>query len=270
MPEINTSVEETYYFHKATDKTRSQCTRHYHNSFEIYYLKSGSCNYFIDNRSYDVRVGDIVLIPEGVIHKTNYDKLIPHTRYLINCSSAYVPRGVLPIIPSMMYLYRNSDISSEVEDLLEKIAKEYERRDEFRNEALRCLTFELFFLLARNINDCTEVSSGSLFIEETVDYIQKNYMNDISLSDMSHAHSVSPEHLSRTFKKETGFGFSEYITLVRLQKAEYMLRNEPGKSVCEIAYACGFNDSNYFSDKFKRSYGVPPSKIKIKSTGRNK
>ena len=82
---------------------------------------------------------------------------------------------------------------------------------------------------------------------------------------MSRLHAVSAEHLSRTFKKETGFGFSEYLTLVRLQKAEYMLRNEPGRSVCEIAYACGFNDSNYFSAKFKQTYGKAPSKFKNKS-----
>ena len=265
MSEYNNIGEDSYYFHKAVNKTRSQCTRHYHNSFEIYYLKDGHCNYFIDNRSYDMQVGDIVLIPEGVIHKTNYDTHDPHTRTLINCSSSYIPRAVLPMIPSMMYLYRNPDIKEEVELLLSKIEAEYDREDDFRDEALRCLTFELFFLLARNANECSEVSAGSLFIEETVKHIQKNYMTDITLSDMARLHSVSPEHLSRTFKKETGFGFSEYLTLVRLQKAEYMLRNEPGKSVCEIAYACGFNDSNYFSDKFKRSYGAAPSKMKRKS-----
>lgn len=267
MPESNASIEDVYYYHKAKDKTRSQCTRHYHNSFEIYYLKAGKCNYFIDNRSYDMQVGDIVLIPEGVIHKTNYSRNEPHTRYLINCSSAYVPRSVLSKIPSMTYLYRNSEITGDVESLIIKIGEEFERSDEFRDEALRCLTYELFFLLARNINECSEVSSGSLFIEETVKYIQKNYMmTDITLSMMAKLHSVSSEHLSRTFKKETGFGFSEYLTLVRLQKAEYMLRNEPGRSVCEIAYACGFNDSNYFSDKFRRSYGVAPSKIKTKAS----
>ena len=264
MPELSIAGEDTYYFHKAENKTNSQCTRHYHNSFEIYYLKEGVCNYFIDNRSYDLQSGDIVLIPEGVIHKTNYDKTEPHTRFLINCTASYVPREVLPIIPSMMYLYRNKEISKRVDDLFVRISEEYERNDSFSEEALRCLTFELFFLLARNANECSEAGSGSLFIEETVKYIQKNYMSDITLSTMAKLYSVSSEHLSRTFKKETGFGFSEYLTLVRLQKAEYMLRNEPGKSICEIAYACGFNDSNYFSDKFRRSYGVAPSSLRRK------
>ena len=87
-------------------------------------------------------------------------------------------------------------------------------------------------------------------------------MNHISLSEMAESFSVSAEHLSRMFKKETGFGFNEYVTLVRLQRAESMLKNENGKSISEIAYACGFNDSNYFSDKFKKAYGVVPSEIR--------
>ena len=257
------SNNDTYYYQKTVGKTKSQCNRHYHNSFEIYYLKDGHCNYFIDNRSYDTQVGDIVLIPEGVIHKTNYDEK-PHTRILINCSADYIPKSVLPYIPSMIYLYRNPEISKEVDLIFQKIGDEYERNDDFRDDALKCLTFELFFTLARNLAKRTAVSSGSLFIEETVKYIQKNFMTDINLLNMSQMHSVSPAHLSRTFKKETGFGFTEYVTLIRLQKAEYMLKNEPGKSICEVAYACGFNDSNYFSDKFKRTYGQTPSRFKNK------
>ena len=74
--------------------------------------------------------------------------------------------------------------------------------------------------------------------------------------------SVSEEHLSRTFKKEITFGFSEYITLIRLQKAENMLKNEPSRAITEVAYACGFNDSNYFSYKFKKAYGITPTQAR--------
>jgi mannose-6-phosphate isomerase-like protein (cupin superfamily) len=62
----NSESKELFYFDVAVDKhSTAQSTRHYHNSFEVYYLKVGHCNYFIDNRSYDMKVGDIVLIPKG-------------------------------------------------------------------------------------------------------------------------------------------------------------------------------------------------------------
>ena len=252
-----------FYFDSARDRRISKGTQHYHSSFEIYYLKSGACSYFIDKKSYEIKAGDLVLIPEGVIHKTMYNGT-PHTRQLINCSSSYIPTSVFPKLPSMLYLYRNPEIKEELSDIFSRIEKEYEKNDIYTAEALEALSYELFFLLARNIEKKEGVEVGSIFVEQTVSYIQKNYMEDISLSEMARLRSVSAEHLSRTFKKETGFGFSEYLTLVRLQRAEYMLKNEPGRSIAEVAYACGFNDSNYFSEKFKRAYGISPSKIKGK------
>ena len=57
-------------------------------------------------------------------------------------------------------------------------------------------------------------------------------------------------------------GFNEYLTDCRLRHAEYMIKNEPGRTIGEIAYACGFNDSNYFSYKFRERYGVPPTRFR--------
>jgi AraC-like DNA-binding protein len=41
-----------------------------------------------------------------------------------------------------------------------------------------------------------------------------------------------------------------------------MLTDNPGISITDVAFASGFNDSNYFSDKFKRQYGISPIKFK--------
>ena len=71
---------------------------------------------------------------------------------------------------------------------------------------------------------------------------------------------------SPLFKRVTGFGFCEYLTLLRLRRAEFMLKNEPGLSISSVAYACGFNDSNYFSHKFKLAYGKSPKELKNAKT----
>ncbi len=249
------------YVHKTINAVGSSGARHYHSTFEVYYMKEGSCSYFIDNKSYEVRAGDFILIPEGVIHKTIYSKSL-YTRWLLNCSTDSIPKGVLPLIPNMIYLYRNPDIVKDFEYIYEKIMSEYAGSGIFKDEILSCLIHELFYLFARNSEHRAKVETGNIFVEQTVKYIQENYASEITLPAMARMRSVSPEHLSRTFKKETGFGFSEYLTLVRLQKAEYMLKNEPGKSVSDVAYACGFNDSNYFSDKYKKAYGVSPSRTR--------
>ena len=117
-----------FYFDSAVNRRLSRGTQHYHGSFEIYYLKSGACSYFIDKKSYEVRAGDLVIIPEGVIHTTLYDGE-PHTRLLINCPAAFIPASVLPTLPSLLYLYRNSEIQKELSEIFSRIEKEYKKNN---------------------------------------------------------------------------------------------------------------------------------------------
>ena len=84
--------------------------------------------------------------------------------------------------------------------------------------------------------------------------------SDLTLPNVAKHFFISPEHLSRMLKKETGFGFSEYLNLLRLQYAETLLQQSGNLSISEISEQCGFNDSNYFSVKFKKQYGISPKK----------
>lgn len=92
-------------------------------------------------------------------------------------------------------------------------------------------------------------------------YIQQNYDTNISLTEIANLCSVSEVHFSRCFKKETGINFKEYLSIIRLRNAENLLK-KTSSSISEIAYNCGFNDSNYFSFKFKKEYGLSPTEYR--------
>ncbi|MBR2343483.1 MAG: helix-turn-helix transcriptional regulator [Clostridia bacterium] len=253
---------QTFYFH--SDKSSSaniMGRQHYHNIFELYYLTAGRCSYFIDNKSYDITPGDLVIIPEGIIHKTMYDGG-EHERKLINFSRHYLPKTVIPTLSQLMYIYRNDGATDEVRKFFDLIEQEYNNPDGYTDDALKSYIRLLFLTLARRPNTKISRASSSEFIESTVKYVQRSFAQDITLTEAARLHSVSPEHLSRRFKRETGFGFSEYLNLVRLQHAEQLLAGGEELSISEIAYASGFNDSNYFSDKFKKEYGISPLKFR--------
>lgn len=261
MTDSLTRDNRDYYFNKKENIKGSVATQHYHNSFELYYMKSGKCSYFIHDRSYDLVSGDVILIPSGTIHRTNYGSK-PHSRMLINFREEYVSAEILDEVRSLGYLYRNKNISTMIEEIFSLIEVEYERNDAITPHALRIYTEQILLLMLRNANSQKSEKDGNVIVERAMRYIQQNYASDIKLSAVAKLMNVSPEHLSRIFKKETSFGFSEYLTLYRLQRAEYILMNEPGRAICEIAYSCGFNDSNYFSYRFKEQYGVSPSKAR--------
>jgi AraC-like DNA-binding protein len=56
----------------------------------------------------------------------------------------------------------------------------------------------------------------------------------------------------------TGFGFLDYLTQIRLQEAQRLLRTT-ALSLSDISEMCGFSGSNYFGDVFRRYTGLSPS-----------
>ena len=250
-----------YYYSKVVDVVGHESTRHIHDAFEIYYMKEGNCTYHIGENTYKVLPGDVILIPGNTSHRTTYGG-VAHTRLLVNCSYDYIPKAVLERLEAIGPLYRNIKVISQLEELFAKIEHEYSHADVLSAEVLKCFTAELMFVILRHKNEHEKAVTDSNFITTVQEYIQNNYMNEVKLSAVARLVNVSLEHLSRLFKKETGFGFNEYLTLYRLQRAEYILANEPGRAIGEIAFCCGFNDSNYFSYKFKQRYGVSPTKAR--------
>lgn len=232
---------------------------HYHEHFELYFMDAGSCKYFIDNKVYAVREGDLILIPEGTLHKTTYDG--SNARTLINCSRHYVPVDAIEQLPSLLYLYRNPTLVPRLRSLIDSIRQEYTHRDAFSEQVLTGWMHLLFYTLIREAKDCIDVRAEHSYISAAIAYIKAHYASEVTLTETAAAVSVSPEHLSRIFKKETGLGFAQYLTMLRLQRAEAMLKSDPNAHVSAVAFACGFNDSNYFSQRFKQHYGISPSAL---------
>ena len=234
---------------------------HYHDSFELYYLQKGTCWYFIDRKSYHLTAGDIALIPAGVIHKTSYETPTS-SRVVFNCADSLIPQSVRAVIHRIPYFARDDATAPAVEALIEQIQSEYNDPDSYSMDAIRLKVGELFLLIARESAKPHEEKQESPLVEKAANYIRKHYMEAMTLQDAAKYCYVSREHLSRIFKKETGFGFNEYLSIYRLKKAKTMLMENPKIKISQAALSCGFSDSNYFSKQYKKMYGVAPSDAK--------
>jgi len=257
-------LEDGFYFQESVNTAIQKSDIHYHNIYEIYYLTSGSGRYFIDKKSYHLSAGHIALIPAGVLHKVNYDSS-SRSRIVINCSENYIPKSVLEIFSDIPHFIPNDKNISRVKAIFDAIQKEYSLPDRFSDDTIKAKIYELLLLIAKEYSSLENVKKESSIIEKAIKYIWLHYAEDISLALTAKHCFVSPEHLSRTFKKETGFGFCEYVNILRLKKAEQLLKDNSKITVTEVSEKCGFNDSNYFSVRFKKMFGVSPKKIQKKS-----
>lgn len=85
------------------------------------------------------------------------------------------------------------------------------------------------------------------------------YMDNLRLEDAAKACHVNPNYLSNLLKASTDKTFRQLLTEQRLIEAQACLKYRGNMSVADIAKACGFQDSNYFSLVFHRSCGLTPT-----------
>lgn len=139
-----------------------------------------------------------------------------------------------------------------------KEMKEYEEYEQFRTEVLE-MYHKYFYQSLEDMAD-----KYSLQVEQAVAYVERNYMDDISLEKCAEITGVSYTYLSREFKKETGMRFVEFLNRKRVNRAKSLLiRNDV--AVKRIAELSGFRNYNYFFKVFKEIEGVTPSEFLAKN-----
>ncbi len=98
-------------------------------------------------------------------------------------------------------------------------------------------------------------------ISKAKQYIRENIGKDLTLSDVADFVYLNPVYLSRLFKLETGSGFSDYVTEVRMLLAAQLLRDTNLK-IYEICEKAGYKDVRHFYKLFKRYAGLSPSEYR--------
>jgi AraC-like DNA-binding protein len=83
------------------------------------------------------------------------------------------------------------------------------------------------------------------------DYIAKHLHEPLPLQKMATMFSISPEHLTRLFRKEKGVTFYQYALSARIEESKRLLREQPELGITEIAYILGFSSSPQFNRVFK-------------------
>ncbi|MQL53187.1 response regulator [Desulfofundulus thermobenzoicus] len=133
-------------------------------------------------------------------------------------------------------------------------------------EACRALKYGLKAAAARagnekyNIIHIDSIDENRVFsrpyqiAQQVINYLENNYNQKISLKEVAQSVYLNPVYLSTVFKQETGYTFSDYLTLIRVEKAKKLL--DLRLPVKEVARQVGYPDSNYFCRIFKNVTGV--------------
>ena len=242
---------------------------HMHDCCEIFLCLSGGNSFLIDNKVYDIKNGDLFIINHFEAHQVVPDKNAVFERYIMLVHPTFLytnSHGDADLCSCFYSENKTARITPAPKDtaylisLFEALRGERQYGDELYKK-LKCteLLLEVSRLFAAYGSTAAEGVSHKT-VQLAIDYINGYYSSPLSLESVAKNAFVSPNQLSRLFKKYCGTTVAKYIISKRITEAKKLLSE--GKSVTDTAFICGFNDYANFIKAFKKAVGVPPGKYR--------
>ncbi|WP_373266692.1 helix-turn-helix domain-containing protein [Hungatella hathewayi] len=134
---------------------------------------------------------------------------------------------------------------------------------EFLQKKVTPMMFSDYCLAVR---DCS-TAQYSAKVQEITTYILEHLPSELTVNQLAELFFLNVSSLSRKFKSETGFSVTEFTNFHRIKLAQYYL-SQGNRSITEVAYLVGYNDSNYFCRMFKKVTSITPSQYLKNVSGR--
>lgn len=255
---------------------------HSHPEYELYFFHAGSCRYLIDNQIYDLKPGDILLMNGLTLHKPNVQLHSEYVRSVIQFPPQWI-HEVLVTLDSLYlldvfqkfphYLIRTNENaeSKRLEKVISRLSdlKRTASLDDKQIEVeMKVLLIQVLIIVHELTEmDITTYSSQRIekveHVERIANYIQKNYMEKLTLDAIASVLNLSKSYLSHLFKEMTGFTVMEYVMACRLIQVKYLLEMKPQTSIKDVAHQSGFESASHFSRHFRDKVGMTAKEYRL-------
>ncbi len=251
---------------------------HWHPEFELLSACSEALEVQIGQQTLRLTDGDSLLVNGNVLHAMRQAEgdapdAMPNIVFswtlIAPENSAIYQKYLLPVmsddaLPFVLFK-KGEGWHGDVNDALSEVYRQFrEHRPCYEMAVQRGLSgiFEMLYLhfdelprvTATRVQIATQVR-----IQQMLAYIRAHYAEDIALSDIAAAASISRSEANRCFNAYMGCSPIDALIQYRLEMARRLLRDS-ALTLREISEACGFNSESYFSRRYRRVYGCAPGR----------
>ena len=247
---------------------------HWHDEFEIIYVRSGFLAVSISGESYIGKTGDAFVVSPGNLHlmgsqtgTVDYYTFLFPLKYISFRTDDMLDEKLLEPLNSghLMICPRVKDTAKE---LCEQLIEIYEaKKDESESKIttqVRTKIILLQFILEmwkKGFVIENDTSGRNTVEKEMVSYIQQNFTGKISLREFGEQFHLSEKYISRYFKEHFHITLSQYVTYMRLEHAKQLLQ-DTDIPVTDVAMQSGYQNVSYFIRSFQKAYAVSPLKYR--------
>lgn len=255
--------------------------KHIHDFDEIVIVLGGSGYQHINNENYFISMGDVFIVKGEAVHYFTDT----HDLSLYNIGfQAWVIDRFAPLLQQLpgyhtlfilepayrkqnnftQKLHLNVSDLQILSEMLTKLSAEFQCRRPGGEFMVTSLFMQITGFLCRKHSDVNAAGNyGVGACAKIIEYIDRNYTDTITLEQLSAVSGMSRNGIIAMFKRLYGTTPVKYINNLRLYKACELLKNTD-IPVSQIAYQCGFTDSNYFARVFKNLREMTPREYRSK------
>ncbi|WP_423190228.1 AraC family transcriptional regulator [Alkalibacterium sp. f15] len=231
--------------------------------YMLHYVHSGSGIFTSNNKKYHLKEGDFFFIEPNKIIKYEASENTPWAFYWIgfrgDLVDDYSKRTSIsssnPVFDIKKALMIKNILSEIVEITLIK-----EDNDLLLNVKLLEILYHLSVLFP-NKEEKNKQSKKSTLFTQALQYIRNNFESNIGISEVANSLAIDRTYLHRLFKQELGISPKEYLTKVRISKAQDLLVNT-NHPIMIIAQSVGYDDAQQFSKIFKQNVQMTPTQYR--------
>lgn len=236
---------------------------------ELILITEGEGEYFIGDRIYPVRKGDLVIYNSQVVHDEYLESGRPIGTICcginhIDCpglrENALIPDDLVPVIPLYHHYETVMKIMSSIFTIINQRAVDGPAMAQLMTRAL--LKYIEGNVLMRS--DSEFIQRNENLLDSIKSYIDLNFYEPIRLDTLALKFNVSPYFVSHEFKRRYGYSQMDYLIKRRLGEAQSLLTTDEGgrEKITSIAYRVGFSNLSHFQNYFKNKVGKTPGQYR--------
>lgn len=248
---------------------------HYHTFHKIIEFLGGESGYGVEGKQYLLQPGDLVLVPQGCIHRPEAEPNAPYERRILYLSPEFLRRAGGSCDLAACFDRAREEFRFVVHPADgtgggQLTALEHaEREDAFGRELLaQSLLFQFLIGLNRAMaDDLLQYAKPAAYdrkIESILRYLSEHLTEPVSIDDLATRFFVSKYHMMRQFRAQTGYTIHGYLTGKRLMFARAMIA--AGTPVLQASEESGFGDYSAFLRAYRKQFGAAPNQEKRANT----